>query len=265
MTLFRWLSRSQRARTSGAQSPAINADTVNIQYNDSFSKALKLLAKPKLETRLGAIYALGRIAEDSEKDHWAVIETLTGYVRTRYPARPRPLVLGIPPSASMTIGDGGGISESEPVKPRADVQAIAMILKRLHIAWEGEGGVINLGGSDLAGVDFSDARLTRAIFTDSDLGWSYFIGANLRGANFYRADLTQANFNLACLAESNLNRSNMTMTSLWFADLTRSATTDVVGLTAEQIENIRSDDPSWPVFTSVQNSNAAPTGPRPIL
>ena len=33
------------------------------------------------EARLGAIYALERIAQDSERDHWSIMETLCAYVR----------------------------------------------------------------------------------------------------------------------------------------------------------------------------------------
>jgi hypothetical protein len=37
--------------------------------------------------RLGGIYALERIARDSESDHWAVMEVLTAFVREQPPAQ----------------------------------------------------------------------------------------------------------------------------------------------------------------------------------
>jgi hypothetical protein len=39
--------------------------------------------KKQFETRLGGIYALERIAKDSEADHWPIMEILTAYVRKK--------------------------------------------------------------------------------------------------------------------------------------------------------------------------------------
>jgi hypothetical protein len=44
---------------------------------------------PNTEVRLGAIYALERIAQDSERDHWPIMETLCAYIRNNAgPAAP---------------------------------------------------------------------------------------------------------------------------------------------------------------------------------
>jgi hypothetical protein len=61
------------------------------QITDRFTKAIDQLGavetgpdgKPKinLEVRLGGIYALERIARDSPRDHWTIIEVLSTYVR----------------------------------------------------------------------------------------------------------------------------------------------------------------------------------------
>lgn len=48
---------------------------------ERFSKAVELLASEKLEMRLGGIYALERVAKDSEKDYWQVMEVLTAFIR----------------------------------------------------------------------------------------------------------------------------------------------------------------------------------------
>jgi hypothetical protein len=40
---------------------------------------------PVIEIRLGAIYALERIAYESDQDYWAIIEILTSYVRKNSP------------------------------------------------------------------------------------------------------------------------------------------------------------------------------------
>lgn len=53
------------------------------QVTERFSKAIELLGSKELEVRLGAIYALERIAKDSEKDYWTIMEILTAYVREK--------------------------------------------------------------------------------------------------------------------------------------------------------------------------------------
>jgi hypothetical protein len=50
-----------------------NADRER-RITDSFTKAVELLGKPELEVRLGAIYALERIARESKRDYWPIIE-----------------------------------------------------------------------------------------------------------------------------------------------------------------------------------------------
>ena len=52
------------------------------QITERFTKAIEQLGdKERLMVRLGGIYALERIARDSESDHWAVMEVLTAFVR----------------------------------------------------------------------------------------------------------------------------------------------------------------------------------------
>src|ERR687888_554601 len=54
---------------------------------ERFGQAIEQLASdradgsPRTETRLGGIYALERIADESEKDYWPVMEVLTAYLR----------------------------------------------------------------------------------------------------------------------------------------------------------------------------------------
>jgi hypothetical protein len=61
------------------------------QITDRFTKAIEQLGtlddqdRKKLEVRLGGIYALERIARDSERDHDVIMEVLTSYVREHSP------------------------------------------------------------------------------------------------------------------------------------------------------------------------------------
>ena len=52
---------------------------------DRFTKAIAQLGDKEMAIRLGGIYALERIAKDSEKDHGPIMEVLTAYVREKAP------------------------------------------------------------------------------------------------------------------------------------------------------------------------------------
>jgi hypothetical protein len=48
---------------------------------DPYTKAIEQLGSGKLDVRIGAIYALERVARDSARDHQTVIEVLTAFIR----------------------------------------------------------------------------------------------------------------------------------------------------------------------------------------
>ena len=51
------------------------------QVTERFTNAIEHLGKEQLELKLGGIYALERIANESESDYWSIMEILTAYVR----------------------------------------------------------------------------------------------------------------------------------------------------------------------------------------
>ena len=53
------------------------------QVTERFTRAIDQLGSEQIAIRLGGIYALERIARDSQKDHWTVVEVLTAFVRER--------------------------------------------------------------------------------------------------------------------------------------------------------------------------------------
>jgi hypothetical protein len=55
-----------------------NADRES-RITESFIKATEQLGSDKLEIRLGCIYTFERIAIESQREYWPVVETLTAY------------------------------------------------------------------------------------------------------------------------------------------------------------------------------------------
>jgi hypothetical protein len=97
------------------------------QITERFTRAIEHLGSDKLEVRLGAIYALERIARDSERDHWPIMEILTAYVRENasWNEEEQPLQEGIVPSETQPTQS----NQSWP-KPATDIQAILTVLGR---------------------------------------------------------------------------------------------------------------------------------------
>jgi len=194
---------------------------------DRFTKAIEQLGKlngdhPSIEVRLGAIYALERIAIDSPRDHWTIMEILTAYVRLNAPLDP-----------------GHRYSESE--EPRTDIQAILTVLgrrktgptrerpeRRLDLSasrlcgadlYETNLQLANLQGANLQGATLSDANLRGAYMSQANLQGAYMNHANLQGATLSDANLQGAYMPQANLQGANLNQANLQDASLDEANL----------------------------------------------
>ena len=179
-------------------------------YTQSFTRSIEQLGSADLSIRLGGIYALERIAKESEKDHWSIMEVLTAYIRENAPWPPR----------SAELGEEKAQAEQQQPKTeklpslRADVQAILTLLGRRNTAHEEEDQHLNLCNTDLRGANVHDANLQEVILT----------GANLQGAilprvNLQEAILVHASLENAILQRANLRGALLNDTNLCGADL----------------------------------------------
>jgi hypothetical protein len=195
--------------------------------------------KPNLEVRLGGIYALERIARDSPRDHWAIMEVLTGYVRQNAPWPPRP-------TFEVVISEAAGSG-----KPRADIQAILTVLGRRKPPQEPPEWR-ELSGVDLTGTDLRDANLVRA-----DLNRANLIGANLSRANLTEAHLTEADLTVANLSRANLNLTDLRDAKNLTAGQVKSATSRDGALLPREI----AEELDGPATESVETPPSASSGP----
>lgn len=153
------------------------------------------LTEPNLEVRIGAIYALERVAKKSAEDHVQIMEILCAYIRQNAPA-----------NLQTEVGDQE--------KTRADVQIaievigrrseeqIATELNRTHRSTSDAPFRIDLRDVRLPRSDLSVLRLDKALFQRTQLAHSLFAkswmtkaiftGACLRNCNFTEADLRGA-------------------------------------------------------------------------
>ena len=155
------------------------------QITERFTKAIEQLGQEgpdKMAIRLGGIYALERIAKDSEKDHGPIMEVLTAYVREKAPRK----------------NDDYESQAGE--RPPTDIQAILTVIGRRETTGNNRRNdpldlsftrlvKANLGGANLFKANLFMANLREANLTGADLRQTELGGANLSGAKLRVAKL----------------------------------------------------------------------------
>ncbi|MGI5201423.1 pentapeptide repeat-containing protein [Spirillospora sp. CA-108201] len=205
------------------------------QVTDRYTKAVEQLGSPSPEVRLGAVYALERLAGDSARDHNTIMDVLAAYVRVHAPA----------PDAKT------------PREPAADVQAALTTLvgnDRTRQPYELDLHGVRIPGVNLASAASNSARrdthFQGPYLTVSDLRRAGWYVADLRGANLKGADLRHATLAAADLGSSDLRHADLRNAGLHGArlhgadlhgaqlkgaDLRGADLTHVLGVTPSQI------------------------------
>lgn len=187
------------------------------QITERFTRAVEQLANKKLDIRLGGIYALERIAHDSETHYEPVLEVLTAFLREN--ARWQPESVAAVPRTAPAAGD-------ELPTPPTDVQAAATVLGRRDRRHERPDYKLDLRGVDLRNASLSEAHLERANLTGAHLERANLDGAHLEGVSFTNAHLEGAHLGGAHLkgaffAKAHLEGANLSNTDLecaWFSE-----------------------------------------------
>jgi uncharacterized protein YjbI with pentapeptide repeats len=242
---------------------------------ERFSKAVEQIGSGKEEVVIGGIYSLERIAKDSPKDQWTIMEVLTSYIRKNSPIpsniqqlepeeRQKALEklpsVSIPVQAALTVigrrkvendqaGDNlAGTTDSNKIKfldlSGTNLRGANLILANLNLANLNGANLIgaNLIGANLIGANLNEAYLygaylNRANLNEAYLDRAYLNRANLNGAILDRADLIGADLNEADLIGANLNRANLNRANLNRANLIGANLIGAVGLNPEQIKS----------------------------
>jgi uncharacterized protein YjbI with pentapeptide repeats len=184
------------------------------QVTDRYTKAIEQLGSDKLDVRIGAIYALERVARDSARDHPTVMEVLAAFIR-EHSRDPWP-----PPRPD---------DENPEPSTCPDVQAAVTVIGRRNP--NQDRGHLDLTGADLTRANLNRATFNGAIFfhadlTGADLEGGYLADADLEGADLTEADLTGADLTGADLSGADLTGADLTYASLVRADLSDATLTD---------------------------------------
>jgi uncharacterized protein YjbI with pentapeptide repeats len=187
------------------------------QITERYTKAIEQLGQKELAMRLGGIYALERIAKDSERDHPTVVEVLSAFVReeSRRQGAGRP-EQGMAQEAAKEI-DTAAPERNAEVRPATDVQAALTVLGRLPQRAGISRG--DLSEAHLSGVQLERAELSGVQLRGADLSRAKLLLANLSGAVLQEADLSGADLLLANLSGAMLLQANLSGAHLERANL----------------------------------------------
>lgn len=179
---------------------------------ERFSKAIEQLGNEKIETRFAAIYALERIARDSHKDHWTIMEILAAFIRENAPV-------------NQKYEDDSQHSSKLPT----DIQTALAVIGRRNSHKDPVNQKLDLRNTDLSNADLTEANLSRAILVGANLQWINFTRANLSeadlsitylcGSIFYEANLQKAILPEANLQGVVLRKANLSKAILYDANL----------------------------------------------
>ncbi|MBW4421896.1 MAG: pentapeptide repeat-containing protein [Myxacorys californica WJT36-NPBG1] len=196
------------------------------QVTERYVQAINHLGHDSPEIRFGGIYVLERIAKESPKDHWTVMQVLTSYVQTR-------ALLGLEPEqASVSSAPGTKISR--------DIQACLSIIANRQIQQDprylpsDSNTRLNLIEINLCGAELRNANLNYALLLKTNLSRAYLVHANLREANLSQAILSESTLESAVLQQARLINANLSGANLAKADL-RGA----IGLTVAQVKSAK--------------------------
>lgn len=235
--IWRTILADRQTRSTEMHTHAVETQTqINREnhYTDLFTKAVEQLGatsqdgEPAIEMRIGAIFALERLAKDSERDYDPIIETFAAYIR-EHCRDPKPFDEDDLSGDELKLAqqkwegvlsalkewDYNGIkfdhARYEWIKPllcnppadRTDVAAALTVLSRRekNRNWTST-------GEDETQPDFTGANFQGATLWNKSEGLAR-IGTNLELAHLEGADLREANLEGAKLMGAKLSGANL--------------------------------------------------------
>ncbi|GEM_PF-4826619 len=204
---------------------------------------------PNIEVRLGAIYALEKLARDYIPLHSRIMEILCAYIRENA-GEPRPrsdevaAILTKPPRDRSDREIQLVRKHWDELRPRIDIQSALTAIgrrseKQKQIERQDVGSTspwadneLNLSGCHLGRVNLCGLHFEGVNFSESCLEGALLKGSNLRNSWFFRAHIENAQFQFAYVEGVQFDRAN----------IERADFSNAIGLTQERIDAAFGDD-----------------------
>lgn len=192
---------------------------------ERFSVAVEQLGHEQTAVRIGGIYSLERIAQDSPRDYWTVMEILAAFIRDR-----RNWIAW----------------EDLPEEPKIekDITPAIIVLGRCDRSRQPPNSPIYLQSCDFRRCAFINDNFPNTLFHKSHFGQANLSGSNFQGSSFRRSNLTNANLKNANFSDTNLTKAKLTEADVSHcnfqnADLSEADLRHAKGLTVEQIKSTK--------------------------
>jgi uncharacterized protein YjbI with pentapeptide repeats len=197
------------------------------QVTDRYNAAITNLGSGSVDMRLGGIYALQRLMQDTSSEQPTIIAVLCAFARDQ---------------SAMDAKPGG--SAGGPAAPQTDVQAALTVIGNRDTASDAHVTIIDLDHALLPTAALQSLRLAYANLADADLAGANLTDAQLGAAKLIGANLTSANLSATDLDNANLTGANLTSVQLTNADL-RNANLSGANFTGATFSNVSLDGASF--------------------
>jgi uncharacterized protein YjbI with pentapeptide repeats len=208
----------------------------NLAKDNAGQPLMREIYVPNIEVRIGAIYALERIMNDSRKDAPAIVDTLAAYVRENC-GEPQEFECEIPQAENFTttgewlkaideyVGDpltpknGTLVARAHALRDfphvsRIDIKTALTVIGRRPDWMKAEEDTKQRPKPDLQKVNLQGWDLSTFNLDFFNLNGAQMQGVDLRGAKMQGADLYNVEMQGANLSKAKMNRANMNVTEL---------------------------------------------------
>jgi Pentapeptide repeats (8 copies) len=170
------------------------------QVTDRYNAATTNLGSRSSSIRLGGIYALQRLMQDSRREQPTVVAILCAFVRD---------------------APTGVFAERHfPGRLPTDTQTALTVVATRNTAHDGPANVLDLNFANLPGADLIGAHLGGVHLISANLAGAHLNGAGLNGAQLNNANLAGAHLNGAHLKGAHLTSAYLKGADLTGAELT---------------------------------------------
>ncbi|WP_186001696.1 pentapeptide repeat-containing protein [Streptomyces sp. IB201691-2A2] len=216
------------------------------QITDRYNSAVTNLGSSSVDIRLGGIYALQRIMDDSSRDQPSIISLLSTFVRVHTHAKHSPAGVAQKPDIYAALSVLAYRDPAHDSQPRIDLHGVHLEGNNFYgLASYGRSGPdrvnfsgANLSDAHLAGAQLNTTNLSNALLSKADLTGSVLSNAVLDGAWLEQANLADADLGNAWLTNTLLSCADLRRADFGDATLTSAdfTDTDLTGATFREVK-----------------------------
>lgn len=212
-----YIARHQRTSIQEQSIPERIAKAIaHLETSENVNKGTEFPPEPNLKDRLGAIYSLERVAQESLRNHVRIMEILCAYVRDNSNSGT---------AVSQSVNQTHSLTKWREQIPaiRIDIQAAMDVIARRNDAQIRneikEKYVLDLSDCNLQRANFREGKFDFAIIEGSRLDFAQMNSAELNGAAFNQSTLNGAELSEARLNGAELNGAKLNGAKLDQAEL----------------------------------------------